>query len=423
MPWPSVTVEMGLGANPTSSYLVFDDTTRGLFGTGTFAPSGGLWTDISAYVREVETRRGRQRLAEAYQRGTCAVVLDNADGRFSPHNTSGPYYGNLRPECLLRVRVTYPGTTYSVFHGYVDSLLPRFGHPDGGECVVKATDAFKVLARFDPLAESAATGAGETVAARLDRILDNMNWPGGDRDLDTGESTLQATTLAQNALTEAQLSVDSEGGELFVSADGKVTFRDRHARYEDTTSNTVQATFTDANTAGVLHYESLDIPEYDADLVKNEVGIAATGGEQQTAQDLTSQAKYWVRPWARSDLIFDGGTLEAQHYADKQVFFFKEPEQRIDGIHLRGLSGSPAGLWAAMFGLDFGHRVRVVRTPVSGDALDKQLFVEGIEHSMRPGNHFTTTLRTSSATAVDASTFIFDHATLGKFDTGRFAVY
>jgi hypothetical protein len=44
--------------------------------------------------------------------------------------------------------------------------------------------------------------------------------------------------------------VDSEGGALFVDADGTAIFEDQYALMENARSNTVQGTFVDANVGG-----------------------------------------------------------------------------------------------------------------------------------------------------------------------------
>ena len=54
----------------------------------------GTWTDISAYVLNLQVTRPSTRLQGPiwqYQAGTAAVVLDNSDGRFDPDNLAGPY--------------------------------------------------------------------------------------------------------------------------------------------------------------------------------------------------------------------------------------------------------------------------------------------------------------------------------------------
>lgn len=424
MAWPQVVVEIGFGSDPASEYLVFDDADRGLFDTATFGPDAGLWTDVSAYVTRVETDRGRQRLLSAFERGSCTVKLDNLSGLFSPHNTSSAYYPYVRPETRIRVRFVYGGTSYPVFHGFIDSIQPTWTGPTAAEVTIRATDGFKVLARFDPPAASSPVGEGEDTGARIGRLLDLAGWPDGDRDLDVGLSTLQATTMAQNTLTEVQLSADSEMGEVFMSADGKVTFRNRHARYERATSRVVQATFGDSSTYIEAEF---GIPAYDDALVRNDVSVAATGGEAATSTDATSQSRYFSRTWNRHDLVFDGGDDESQRYADTVVYRLKDPEQRIDSISVRGID-SWSALWAAVLPLEIGYRVRGIKTPKKasgtvGDALDKQLFVEGVRWTIEPGNVFDVTFQTSSAATFLTSALIFDDATYGKFDTGTFVSY
>ncbi len=428
MAWPVISVELAIGASPTSDYLVEDDPDRGILDQAVLAPDD-LWTDISAYVFTVNTKRGRQRLLEAFSRGQATIVVDSPDGRFDPNNLSGPYVQGgetlLRPEIRMRIRATVGGVTYPIFLGFVDSYQTEYGLTRGPVTTIKATDGFKVLARYDPPAESNPVGAGETTGARIARLLNLAGWPVGDRDLDTGLSTVQATTAAQNSLTEIQLTADSEGptADVWVGADGKVVFRDRHYRYERTTSRVVQALLSDA--AGQIHYESLDVPEFDDELVKNSVSIAATGSTAASATNSTSQTRYFVRPWSRHDLIFRGGTTEARNYADSVVFLSATPEQRIDGIKLMGVE-SDTTKWAAMFGLDFGHRVHVVRTPEDDrDPLDRMLFIEGVEHTFQHGFSFETSFRTSSATQYDLSTFILNDASYGVLDDtdSRLAVY
>ena len=425
MSWPTVKVELGAGVDPTDSFLVLDDPDRGLLDVGQLAPDDGVWTDLTATINvsSIEVTRGRRRLLEAYSRGQMTVVFDDLDATLTPFNTSSDLYPYVRPETRIRATLTHNAVEYPLFLGFIDSVLPQLPRVDGGSrtCTIRATDAFKVLARFDPAAASSPDGAGETTGERVARVLDNMAWPGGDRALHDGLSTVQATTLAQNALTECQLAADSEYGELFVDAEGKIVFRDRHSRWERTESQVVQATFTDANTAGALHYESLDVPALDAELVKNRVSIAAVGGAAAVSTDATSRATYFERTWNRHDLVFDGGDAESQQYADQVVFFHKDPEQRVDGIRLKAHGSSPNALWAAMYGLGFGDQVRAVRT-LTGDDLDDYLFVEGVQHTIRAqGRTFETTLQTSSAAKFVAGIFILDSATLGVLDQNTLA--
>jgi hypothetical protein len=60
------------------------------------------WTDISPYVYNISSKRGRTNPLEQVDAGSCSFVLDNRDRRFEPLFASSPYYPNVRP--LKRIR-------------------------------------------------------------------------------------------------------------------------------------------------------------------------------------------------------------------------------------------------------------------------------------------------------------------------------
>jgi hypothetical protein len=66
------------------------------------------WTDITQHVDTVQgvniTRGASDELAET-QPGTCTLTLDNSDGRFTPGNSSSPYYPYVRRNAPIRVAV------------------------------------------------------------------------------------------------------------------------------------------------------------------------------------------------------------------------------------------------------------------------------------------------------------------------------
>jgi hypothetical protein len=73
------------------------------------------WTDITQYLRlqdGVSLTRGRQDETQQVGPGVASFTLDNADKRFTPGNTSGAYYPNVR---LRRpVRFSYAPAGYPV---------------------------------------------------------------------------------------------------------------------------------------------------------------------------------------------------------------------------------------------------------------------------------------------------------------------
>lgn len=107
---------------------------------------GADWIDVTPWLREGSTQRGRQRLLDRFEAGRATIMLNNQDRRFDPTFTGGPYYGRLVPNRQMRIRALWAGTWYYVFTGLVDSWTQEY--PQSGTntvCTLQATDAFKVL--------------------------------------------------------------------------------------------------------------------------------------------------------------------------------------------------------------------------------------------------------------------------------------
>ena len=100
------------------------------------------WTDITSYVRELTTDRGRDDDWGDFS-GSASVVLDNRSRLFDPFYTSGTYYGKLLPRRQIRITATYGGTSYPVFRGFIAGWPPAW--TDGGY------DSTVTLSCFDAL--------------------------------------------------------------------------------------------------------------------------------------------------------------------------------------------------------------------------------------------------------------------------------
>lgn len=70
---------------------------------------GGTWTDVTSSVQRrselVQITRGRSDESDQVDRGTLSLTLDNRDGRFSPRNPAGAYYGLIGQNTQIRVAV------------------------------------------------------------------------------------------------------------------------------------------------------------------------------------------------------------------------------------------------------------------------------------------------------------------------------
>ena len=103
MPYPTAIVEIGFGSGPYLNTV--------------------SWTDVTAYTREITTRRGRSDEFQDFGSGSATVILDNRDRRFDPLNASSPYAPNLKPRTQIRVRASNTvgavTTQYDVFRGFI----------------------------------------------------------------------------------------------------------------------------------------------------------------------------------------------------------------------------------------------------------------------------------------------------------------
>lgn len=69
---------------------------------------GASWVDVTsyAYVRDgISIRRGRADESFSPSPAQCRLTLNNRDGRFSPRNPTGPYYGLIGRNTPLRVSI------------------------------------------------------------------------------------------------------------------------------------------------------------------------------------------------------------------------------------------------------------------------------------------------------------------------------
>lgn len=110
--------------------------------------AGNVWTDISAYVLGVTTRRGRQYEQGTVEAGTASVALDNSDGRFTPGLVSGAYAPNILPGIPVRITATHLAVVYPLFYGRAESWASV--HPGGSayaEVEVRLVDMLAGLGR------------------------------------------------------------------------------------------------------------------------------------------------------------------------------------------------------------------------------------------------------------------------------------
>jgi hypothetical protein len=112
----------GTPATPYPSGSLPDGGTGDIIGLTVELYLGGAWTDISPYIRyadKVVITRGAPDETSAMQPQTCALTIDNRDGRFSPRNPLGPYYNQIGRNTPIRISRLANGIRRYRFYGEV----------------------------------------------------------------------------------------------------------------------------------------------------------------------------------------------------------------------------------------------------------------------------------------------------------------
>ena len=305
-------VYLGLSQSPDVFRL--DDSLLGgpdvLDGGGT-DPDTYAWTEVSQWVESpVVTRKGGGSSSSILFRsdgGRCSFTLANLDGRFDPHNTSGPYYGTIGTGVAVLVQATITGVgTRTVWVGSVDDWAIDYWNDQWSEVRVTASDDVEALQALNPGAQAIplpVQGSDE----RCNAILDVAGWPSSLRavesssDMSTWEQ--QSTDLGQSIWAELQLAADSADAWVWLDASGVV-----HVEKQLPTS----LALTIGNTTGAIPATRVEVATQDrarlANLIELRMPYASTP-TTLTSEDLESQSRYGVRSWGRSDLMSWPGLL------------------------------------------------------------------------------------------------------------------
>ncbi|HVW33469.1 MAG TPA: LamG domain-containing protein [Acidimicrobiia bacterium] len=229
---------------------------------------------------------------------------------------------------------------------------------------------------------------GDSPSDRLTRVLDLAGWPAGDRDLDTGLSTLQSAELDQTALDHAQKVAQSDFGELFITRDGKIRFVERTGLINRVSS----ATFGDG--PGELGYQGYRTDNSDQ-LIRNPVTVSRSNGVAQTARDDDGINDYLDHQFTLDGLYHDTDDL-SRDAAMFLVSEYKDPKTRVVELVVKPAS-APADLWPVVLGAELGDVFTVIRRPQDvGDPISQDCEIQGIRHDIGPQS-WTTTFTLSPA--------------------------
>jgi hypothetical protein len=358
----------------------------GVLGVNALADSTAVTVDVSNLVDSIKTNRGRTALSDIFQTGTMSLRIIDQNGDFNPMNPSSPYYELLTPMRKVTITASYEGTTYPIFAGYITSYnttTPK----DVGEIVyttVQAVDGFRLFQNAQ-ITTVATTPAGQTTGTRIGKILDAIGWPTGMRDIDAGQTTVQADPgTLRTSLAAMQLITSTEYGSLYMDGFGNVVFQDRQL-----TSSSVAGTpvIFDDNGTGISYNNALW--KLDDTLVFNKASVTRTGGTPQVALNQDSIDKYFLHSYQEQNLLMETDA-EALNNAQAFVASRQETSIRCDAVTLDLYTANyDAGITAAL-DLDFFDPITVTTTQPGSSTLTKTLQVFGVSHDIKPSNWKTT---------------------------------
>jgi hypothetical protein len=385
---PTINAIINFSTGPSFAQAMILD--QGILGTNVLADSAAVIVDVSNQINRIETRRGRNALADQFQTGTLTLRIVDQNGDFNPQNVSGPYYELLTPMKKVQITATYAGVTYPIFSGFITSYVttyPKEADSDVAYTTIQAVDAFR-LANNAQISTVTGASAGNLSGTRINQILDEIDWPASMRDIDAGLTTLQADPgTNRTSLAAMQTATDSEYGALYVDATGSFVFQDRNV-----TVGSIGATptvFSDSG-AGIRYSDAAWI--LNDVLIFNKATITAVGLTPQVATNQPSIDKYFLHSYYLDNLLMQTNAV-ALDYALAYVASRAETTIRVDSISLDLYTPDyNAGIIAAL-DLDFFDPITVITTQPGGSTLEKTLQIFGVQNTITP-NSFKTVFTT-----------------------------
>ncbi len=377
-----IKVEAGFGDNPLST--------------------GRTWTDITADVRGVRTKRGRSQFASRVRTGKAFVTLDNSSSAYDPTAT-GAYSTDIRPMVPIRISATYTSTDVMnldsagqglgnrlqvgevpLFTGFADAWAQTYTDGNRPEVALSVVDGMKTWNLLD----GDGNQYGPTdVRHCIAEVLEDRTWPKAWIDGYTAGTPAQAFTAQGSILRSLRQLEDTDNGVLFIQPDGEAMYQ--HRGYRAGLSSV--ATFGDTSTE--LPYRLNYTPVIDDHNIWNKVRVTPRGRNTQTVSNTDSIDMYVERELVYSDTLHatDAG---AAALATALVTRYKDPHLRVDSIRVNPRK-QPTTLWPAVLSFDLSTKITVKRRPAFGSTQTLDSYIEGIEHRVSVGKRWETRYRLS----------------------------
>jgi hypothetical protein len=375
----SVKVQLGFtSAGASAPFFTFDSVALGTLDAPASQLGGGqVLVDVSPYVRDFNTTRGKTRELDRFQAGQASVSFNNSDRIFDPTYAASPFFGQIEPRRQIVISVD----DIIQYEGTIDDW--NIGYEKGGNSVAVAI-AFDGIANLANIKLQDFTPSGSvldykffilndatrgklneednllagtdgvvTTGRAINSALDHIGWPDSKRDLDTGLAVVESNPIADDTivLDYLQKVATSEPSGVFISKSGDVKFIQRNSAFLGD-----QPFFSDDGTG--IPYSIVSVI-FGTELLYNDV-IVTNSVEQASLTNETSISLYGKRDVLRETFLNSFGQLA--QLAGFLIAKFSKPEFRFEVIEVN-LDNLNATQRAEMLNLELGDFVQVKFTP------------------------------------------------------------
>lgn len=375
MPDNKVEIGFDVSGSPLAPFITLDDPVKGLLGSSEYVIGGTIFYDVTQYVLGYAISRGKSRQLDRYSAGQANVQLDNRARTFDPQFAGSPYAGQIIPRRPIRITSNDIQQIVSTIDDW-DLEYQALGY---AVATAKSSDGLTQLANQTL---PAITNSEQLSGARINAILSNeqVNWNLDTRNIDDGQTTLQADVIdnGSNALQYIQKITEGEPGSFFIAKNGNARFKDRYG-----SSSSGSVTFSDNGTG--LPYTNLRVV-YGTELLYNEIVSSRLGGGTALANNDNSQEQYGIFNLTLDGLLMDDDTTN-QNLVNLLLSKYANPEYRFEALQVELDTLSTADQ-DTILGLELGDVVKVVFTPSGvAPAIDRFAEIISIEQQVGPSQH------------------------------------
>jgi hypothetical protein len=398
--------------------FTLDDPVKGLLDSTEFVLDGTTeFASVIDGATGISVFRGRRDIGDQFTAGTMSFDLNDTftGGIFNPFDTQSPYYDTDQavPGLAPMRKVVLSREGEELFNGYIVDYSYNFNLGGLDTVSVACADDFYLLSQtyLDEWNVSEQLASARLVELLALPEVNAFQLP-GEQNIETSTITLggAAAYTVPNGTSVAAYTAkinESVQGRIFISRDGVFTFQDR-------IGNTLSASSADFHDDGTaIPYDNVGI-SFEANQVINRASVTHAGATTpEIAEDLTSQATYFIQTTAIGDALVHDNTAAL---ALAEYLLVGQPEARYTNVSTLFASLTDAQRDTVAV-LEIGNTVTIEKSFTSGNtitSLAQELAIEGIQHEIDLSTGHRITLFTSPTTLVFE--LILDDLVYGTLD-------